>query len=314
MKRYRKKAARARPDGRARKRPRRRTRRSIDSQTPRISLAYVPNPPIQAMAYRRRLPASRPQPDRKIWLTSLLAAIVGAGLLVTIAGCDSGSEEPRPQFSAELTTGSEMTGSETNAIDGTAGLSDGESIAQSLNTALDLVSTFVPDTVSVPDSLLDPSSTNLDESTFVFLTNESSDGQGRTITLAFPGDGSVPGEGEYSLDDGGATDSPPFIAFYTNYEGNDLLAAPMTGGTVTVMESGPDRLRGDFSLSMAGAVELQGISEADLISGTPPDSVRTRDAYEEASLSGSFVALRSAENQPLLPFIGSGGLPLSTSR
>ena len=267
MKRYRKKAARARPDGRAWKRPRRRTRRSIDSQTPRISLAYVPNPPIQAMAYRRRLPASRPQPDRKIWLTSLLAAIVGAGLLVTIAGCDSGSEEPRPQFSAELTTGSEMTGSETNAIDGTAGLSDGENIDQSLNAALGLVL----DEVSVPDSLLDPSSTNLDESTFVFLTNESGDGQGRTITLAFPGDGSVPGEGEYSLDDGGATDSPPFIAFYTNYEGNDLLAAPMTGGTVTVMESGPDRLRGDFSLSMSGAVQIEDLDTGSLPgSGTTP--------------------------------------------
>ena len=238
----------------------------------------------------------------------LLALILAAGL----AGCDSGSEEPEPRFSAELQT---EPGSSTT-LDGTAGLTDGDQFEGDLTTALELVPALLPDSVSVPDTLLTPESVDLQEATFVFLTTETGNGRGQTITLIFPG-ADVPDTGTYRLGGSGSPDVPadvPFVAAYSDYEDDRLLLAPAAGGTVTVNRSAPDQLEGEFELSMAGAVELQGISEADLISGTPFDSVRTRDAYEEASLSGSFVALRSAENQPLLPFIGSGGLPLSTSR
>jgi hypothetical protein len=237
----------------------------------------------------------------------LIALILAAGLV----GCDSGSEEPEPRFSAELQT---QAGSST--LNGTAGLTDGEQFEGDLTTALDLLPALLPDSVSVPDTLLTPESVDLQEATFVFLTTETGDGQGRTITLIFPG-ADVPDTGTYRLGDSNSPDAPadvPFVAAYSDYEDDRLLLAPAAGGTVTVNRSAPDQLEGEFDLSMAGAVEIQGISEADLISGTPFDSVRTRDAYEGASLGGSFVALRNADAQPLLPFVNAGGLALSSAR
>jgi len=242
-------------------------------------------------------------------LASILLAFILAGGLV---GCDSGSEEPEPRFSAELQTGS---GSSTT-LNGTAGLTDGEQFEGDLTTALELVPALLPDSVSVPDTLLTPESVDLQEATFVFLTTETGSGRGQTITLIFPGS-DVPGTGTYRLGGSGSPNAPadvPFVAAYSDYEDDYLLLAPAAGGTVTVNRSAPDQLEGEFDLSMAGAVDIQGISEADLISGTPFDSVRTRDAYEGASLSGSFVALRNADVQPLLPFVNAGGLALSSAR
>jgi len=237
----------------------------------------------------------------------LIALILTAGLV----GCDSGSEEPEPRFSAELQTG---PGSSTT-LDGTAGLTDREQFEGDLTTALDLLPALLPDSVSVPDTLLAPESVDLQEATFVFLTTETGNGRGQTITLIFPGS-DVPGTGTYRLGGSGSPNAPadvPFVAAYSDYEDDRLLLAPAAGGTVTVNRSAPDQLEGEFDLSTAGAVEIQGISEADLISGTPFDSVRTRDAYEGASLSGSFTAVRDPEARPLLPFIGSGGLPLPST-
>jgi len=266
------------------------------------------------MASSPSLPPRRPSNTengapggRTRWLRAALVLFLAVGL-TGLTACDSGSEEPVPRFSAELQTGPNTS----TTVTGTAGLTNSEQFEGDLSASLQILPALLPDSATVPDSLLTPTTIDLQASTFVFLTSETGQARGRSITLLFPGE-EVPGTGAYSLDGSSPAADIPFVAAYTDYRNDDLLLAPASAGTVTINRSASDVLEGEFTLSLASAVEIQGIGTAGIAGGAPFETVETRSDYEGASLTGSFTAVRDPEARPLLPFIGSGGLPLPST-
>jgi hypothetical protein len=219
---------------------------------------------------------------------AVVAAVAFA--LLALPACDRGSDPPAPRFQATF------EGDIQKTIEGPAGTADTETLNQQLRSTLPLVLGLLPDSISVPDSLLDPDDAELPDGTAMFFAASTEGGYGDGVSFFFPGDG-VPDPRTYepgSLPDGTGGALPPLVV-YTRYEDGELLLAPIVDGTVDVEAADDRRLRGRFELETGGAA----IAALD---GAEPGSLRV-DALE-TRITGRFTATPDEQVRPPLPFLG----------
>jgi hypothetical protein len=218
------------------------------------------------------------------------AAAAFALVLLAVPACDSGSDPPEPRFQATF------EGDVQKTIEGPAGMTDSETLNQQLQSTLPLVLSLLPDSIAVPDSLLDPDDAELPDGTAMFFAAPTEGGYGDGFSFFFPGDG-VPDPGTYepgSLPDGTGGALPPLVV-YTRYEDGELLLAPIVDGTVEVQDASERRLRGRFEVETGGAA-VAPLGEADA------GSLRV-DPFE-TTINGRFTATPDEQIRPPLPFLG----------
>lgn len=235
---------------------------------------------------------------KQTFVSTLLVAGLAVGLMVGLTACDSGEEPPQPEFQAEV------SGAVTQSLDGTAGVTDSEALSEEFRGTALLIDAAVPDSL-VPDSLMPggvvpPDSGSVPPATVLLLTapTDADSPFGQTLAITIPGE-DVPAPGAYQVGVSEDPDSgPPTSATYIDNQPDTLLASIATAGTVQIESSSADVIRGRFTLETDQAVAVVGLG-----GGIPqPGSIEFRPF--ETTVEGSFTALRSADNQPLLPDVG----------
>lgn len=241
----------------------------------------------------------------------LTVVLLLCGLLLPLAGCDSGGGgDPVPEFEARI------TGAEQRTFRGTAGVRDSDTFARTLPPSLVLPLTpIVPDSLfsgrrpdtlfTIPDSLSQPP-----PSSTLILGATDDDGEARRgdgLTFVIEGN-DRPAPDTYDLsglagfvggiDDGGTipAEIPPAIAVYTRLDASTFRVVPAIGGTLTIEESTPDVVRGTFDLQTALAFETPVPVPLDTTLAS-----RVTQRFYAAQIEGAFTATPTADAAVPLP-------------